>query len=208
MLAPVVDLLLPLGCGGCGAPVVGRAFCGSCTPRAVALALPPDPVALSPTVRAVGAFAYADVVAAAVRAVKVDGRHALLPHLATLLRRRVALPAVPRTWVPAHRSALRARGFDHARALAGDGAVELLERTARRADQAALDAAARRSSPAGSFAAIARVPPAVVLVDDVRTTGATALAAAGALQRGGARRVLLVTLAVGGDDARRAAGGT
>ena len=44
----------------------------------------------------------------------------------------------------------------------------------------------------------------MVLVDDVRTTGATATAAALALRAAGARRVLVVTFAVGGDEARRA----
>jgi predicted amidophosphoribosyltransferase len=43
------------------------------------------------------------------------------------------------------------------------------------------------------------VPAAVVLVDDVRTTGATATAAARALQVAGARRVLVVTFSVAVD---------
>ena len=46
----------------------------------------------------------------------------------------------------------------------------------------------------GAFLAT-RSPPAVVLVDDVYTTGATANAAASALRRAGARRVEVVTFA-------------
>jgi predicted amidophosphoribosyltransferase len=48
---------------------------------------------------------------------------------------------------------------------------------------------------AGAFVAHRRVPPRVVLVDDVYTTGATANAASSALRKGGARRVEVVTFA-------------
>jgi predicted amidophosphoribosyltransferase len=53
----------------------------------------------------------------------------------------------------------------------------------------------RRRNVAGAFVAQARVPPAVVLVDDVYTTGATVNAAAAALRKAGARRVEVVTFA-------------
>ena len=53
----------------------------------------------------------------------------------------------------------------------------------------------RRRNIAGAFLARGRVPARVVLVDDVYTTGATAGAAASALNKGGARRVEVVTFA-------------
>ena len=86
--------------------------------------------------------------------------------------------------------------------LAGMAAVPMLRRTVQRPDQTELSPAERRVSPQGCFVATGEVPPDVVLVDDVRTTGGTALAASGALLAAGARRVLVATLAVGGDDAR------
>ncbi|MGI8874273.1 MAG: hypothetical protein ACR2KP_08095 [Egibacteraceae bacterium] len=45
------------------------------------------------------------------------------------------------------------------------------------------------------------------MVDDVRTTGGTALAAAAALRTAGARRVLVATFAVAGQDARDSTSG-
>jgi predicted amidophosphoribosyltransferase len=48
---------------------------------------------------------------------------------------------------------------------------------------------------AEAFAAAARAPAAVGLVDDVYTSGATAAAAASALRKAGARRVEVVTFA-------------
>jgi predicted amidophosphoribosyltransferase len=61
--------------------------------------------------------------------------------------------------------------------------------------QRGLPLADRRRNMRGAFRPVGRAPPAVVLVDDVYTTGATVNAAASALRRGGARRVEVVTFA-------------
>jgi ComF family protein len=72
----------------------------------------------------------------------------------------------------------------------------LVERTHAVARQTELSRAERRRNVRGAFtAAQTRIPPAVVLVDDVYTTGATVDAAARALRRGGAARVVVVTFA-------------
>lgn len=203
----LVDLLLPPRCPGCAAPVAATGWCRPCRGRVRELRLPGGGRAfLGPGIQAVGAFAYAGVVAAALRAVKARGQHDAAAGLADLLHAALPLPAgVAITWVPASRRKLRGRALDLAELLAGPTAVPLLRRVAERPDQTALDAEQRRRSPAGAFAARGPVPRAVVLVDDVRTTGATARAAATALQQAGARRVLVATLAVGGDSARSAA---
>lgn len=61
--------------------------------------------------------------------------------------------------------------------------------------QRGLSFAERRSNVAGAFAAVARVPDRIVLVDDVYTTGSTVNACATALRRAGAERVDVICLA-------------
>ncbi|MPZ72446.1 MAG: hypothetical protein GEU74_04335 [Nitriliruptorales bacterium] len=202
----LLDALLPARCAACGAPAAG--WCGACRTAAEALRLPGGrPVLLSPRVAAVGVFAYDGVVRDAVRGLKIAGRHAAAATLGDAIR---SLPVIPRswtvTWVPSTRRRQRERGVEITRLLAGRDAVPLLRRVGERPDQTALTAMQRRRSPLGSFAPAGRVAGNVVLVDDVRTTGATATAAAQALLAAGAGRVLVATFAVGGDAVRRRGG--
>lgn len=200
----LLDTLLPPRCAACAAPA-GDGLCVRCTAEAAALRLPArDVTLLAGAVAAVGCYAYDGVVRDAVRGMKLGGRHAAAAPLGAELRRHPAVPPRwPVTWVPSSRRKLRQRGTEITRALAGPQALPLLRRTIDRPDQTTLDAQERRLSPRGVFAATGPAPADVVLVDDVRTTGATALAAAQALLDAGARRVLVATFAVGGDDARR-----
>lgn len=211
--ASLADLVAPLRCGGCLAPVPAGPvlLCPPCLAATQAARLPGlGWTRLRPGLLAVSAFAYTGPLAAALRRAKTPGGHGLAPGLALLLWQALrldpaalptALPAV-RTWVPSVPRTARTRARELPRVLAGPGAVALLGRRGNPPDQAGLDPVRRRVAPFGTFVARGPVPPAVVLVDDVRTTGATALAAAAALERAGARRVLLVTLALGGQDAR------
>src|SRR5262249_12127992 len=107
--------------------------------------------------------------------------------------------------VPLHVSRLRARGYNPtlplaprlARPTRPARAAHLLVRSRPTAEHAPLGADARRANVRGAF----RIRPrakltrdAVVLVDDVLTTGATADACARALRAAGARRVDVYTL--------------
>ena len=198
----LLDLLAPPCCAACAAPLSGQGvLCPRCLRELRHLELPDlGRVRLAAGVAAVGAYAYAGAIAAAIREIKAAGRHAAAGGLGALMRARLALPiaGVVTTWVPSTPARVRARGFELPRLLAGPDAVPLLRCRGERPDQTTLDVAARRLNPLGSFTALGRAPPAVVLVDDVRTTGATATAAGAALREAGARRVLVATLAVAG----------
>ncbi len=103
--------------------------------------------------------------------------------------------------VPLHLARLRERGFNQATALARHAGrwlgipldAALLERPRATQPQTELTAHERHENMIGAFRVVpgrgGRVPRHVALVDDVLTTGATAAAAAAALQAAGVERV-------------------
>jgi|YNPNPStandDraft_1061719.scaffolds.fasta_scaffold00288_11 ComF family protein len=107
--------------------------------------------------------------------------------------------------VPLHPRRLRQRGYNQAALLAREigwrtGLAvneEALCRTRATPPQMRLNAAARRQNIAGAFRCPdgSRLPPRVLLVDDVCTTGATLEACADALRASGASLVWALTLA-------------
>ena len=106
------------------------------------------------------------------------------------------------TFVPADSIRYMERGHNPAQRLAsGLGerwnlpVVTLLRRRPGVARQRGLTLAERRRNVRGLFQPTAPAPRAVVLVDDVYTSGATVSAAATALRKAGARRVEVVTFA-------------
>lgn len=205
-LALLADALVPVRCPGCGR-LAEPVMCPRCALAVEVLALDDlGATVLLDGVIAVGAFAYDGAVRDVVHGLKLSGRSAAAPGLGALVRARCAVPdpaEVATTWVPSAPSRRRERGVEVPQLLAGPGAVALLAAREGRADQTSLDARSRRRSARGAFRPLGPAPRSVILVDDVRTTGATATAAALALREAGARRVLVVTLAVAGDDARR-----
>jgi predicted amidophosphoribosyltransferase len=110
--------------------------------------------------------------------------------------------------VPLHPWRRLHRGFNHASDLAhalGPPVVGALWRTRATVPQAGLTAAARRRNVRGAFRLSPVLSPAarvsyldgriLVLIDDVRTTGATLESCAQVLKTAGAREVRAVTVA-------------
>jgi len=147
-----------------------------------------------------------------VHAFKYEGRRTLSTRLGKMMREAGtdlladAACVVP---VPLHPWRRFARGFNQAADLAGSldlPVVHALWRTRMTAPQTGLTAAGRRHNVRGAFSAsplllrrVCRsllVDRVVVLVDDVRTTGATLDACAGVLKRAGVTEVRALTVAL------------
>jgi ComF family protein len=144
---------------------------------------------------------------ALVRAMKFGGERAYARLLGTLLaRHRAALPidlpqlVVP---VPLHPGRLRQRGYNQAgeiarfaaRPLALSVDMKLLRRIRNTQAQSALPASERHANTRGAFIANRELAGLrIALVDDVITTGSTALAAAEALAAAGAAHIELWVL--------------
>jgi predicted amidophosphoribosyltransferase len=154
--------------------------------------------------RAAAAAAYDGPVRAALLAHKERGRLGLVRPLGRALAAAVLCldPATEIVLVPipSTRAAVRTRGHDHAMRLARSAAGtltrvgrpaqarRLLAPTRALGDQSGLDAAGRAVNRSGAFR-LAYPPPGgpIVLVDDVRTTGASLAEATRALMAAGVR---------------------
>jgi predicted amidophosphoribosyltransferase len=183
-------------CGRCQLQVRELPVAGC--PRCAAPRRPGHPCwpADAPIAGTVAALDYRGPVAAAIVSAKVAGAHAGWPPLAAMLARRVALapPAVDAvTWVRTAATRRRRRGVDHA---------ELLARAVAEALELPLVATLEaRAGPDGRdrYRATHRFPGSeLLLVDDVLTTGATAVRAATALLAAGAGRPHLAVVARAG----------
>ena len=154
----------------------------------------------------VAVFDYRFPVDRLVQRFKFAGELAVGRYLGERLARRVAAAPRPDLLVapPLAPRRLRARGFNQSvelarhvgRRLGVRMRADALEKTRETAPQQALGRRARRRNLRGAFRC--RIPVAglrVALVDDVRTTGATAREIARVLRRAGAREVLVWTVA-------------
>jgi predicted amidophosphoribosyltransferase len=210
----VLDLVLPLECGGCAAP--STRWCEACARE---LAMGPDaPRVVCPRVDpGVPVFAlgrYAGARRQAIVAMKDRGRTDLSAPLARAVALGVhrllvwGLLDVPLTIVPAPtRSwAARRRGGDPVSriAMVATGGhpditvVRALRMKALARDSAGLGSAARERNIAGRVLLTSRCVPAdgeVLLVDDIVTTGATARESVRVLQSVGARVSAVLALA-------------
>lgn len=187
----------PPHCSRCGdsllAAQTGQAVSCACADAASVIA----------QARAIGP--HEGALRAIVHALKYDGRRSIAPRLSGMMRACAtdllagADVAVP---VPLHHARQRQRGFNQADDLArhlGLPVFRALRRIRHTEVQAELHAAERQSNVAGAFATTTHTSAlrgtVVVLVDDVRTTGATLEACARVLKAAGVREVRVVTAA-------------
>jgi ComF family protein len=200
-VALVGELVAPTRCVACEQHVSPRVlFCSTCAVSVLAA------TGTEPASHAV--FEYGGAVATAIVRFKYAGRSDLGARFSAIMAAAAALVApevdlvVP---VPLHPRRLVERGFDQAALLAAPIARRLgiphaaraLLRTRATPPQASLDRAARAANVANAFRCSSRqvVGRRVLLVDDVRTTGATLSVCAEALRRGGAAHVRTLVLA-------------
>jgi ComF family protein len=187
-----IRVLGPSLCARCGAPTAWPVErCAECSGRRV------------PFRTARAAVAYEGPARALVACWKERGLRTVAAEAAGLVAAVVPRPAADAiAFVPGDRERTLWRGHATAEQLARVLAerwelpvAALLERTGRTPRQRGLSRTDRRANVRGSFRCVRAPPRAVVLVDDVYTTGATVSAAATELKRAGARAVDVVTFA-------------
>lgn len=225
MLAPLLDVMFPKRCAGCGSGP--WPFCDACRSELVVLSTPWCERCGAPAARPVAAcrdcppdaiaiarapFGFDGPIRRSIHRLKFGGWRAVADALGGAMAQawaEVAWTPSAVTWVPLSRERLAARGYDQARALAravaprlGVPAVPLVRRLGDPGPQARRGAAARREAMRGVFAAEG-VSGRVLLVDDVLTTGATGGACASVLLDAGAQAVGLLTAARAVSSVRR-----
>lgn len=194
-LSETLTLDLPGGCNRCGEPLFGSS-CGCA-----------DLPAIVDIARA--AAVYDGWVSAAVKRLKYDREPDRAVHLVDFLFPMLAAfghidALVP---VPLHLSRERDRGFNqsalmagHLSRMSGIAVAPMLERTRKTVSQTTLSGRKRRENVANVFTVSSSWQPRpglrYVLIDDVRTTGATLGACASELEAHGASRVGVLTFAL------------
>ena len=200
----VGELIAPTRCAACDGAVRQRSlFCAPCA-STIERAGAGDGRGTH-----VAAFEYGGAVATAIGRLKYEDRADLAPRLARAMAEAAQAFSgaidlvVP---VPLHPRRLAERGYDPAALLAAPVARRLgvpsrpcaLARMRETPQQVVMDRASRLLNVAGAFAVREHTTVAgarVLLVDDVRTTGATLDGCARALHEVGARAVLALVLA-------------
>jgi predicted amidophosphoribosyltransferase len=204
--ADMLDLVLPLECGGCGAP--STRWCPACARQLAIKADEPHLITprVDPSVPVLSLGRYAGARREAIVAVKEHGRADLIAPLAAALHAGVerlltwGVLGTPLTIVPAptRRSAARRRGGDPVTrmaraATAGLHDVDVVQALRLRAlvrDSVGLSSADRERNIAGRVKItkpIGVLAREVLVVDDIVTTGATACESVRVLRIAGAQ---------------------
>lgn len=193
MLAQLFRSLVPPRCIGCGRP--DAVLCDACRSE---LGPPTEGARFAFVDRVLCPWDYDGAARKLILDLKLRGLAAAADPLAagmTEFALRKGLAAAWITWVPCRAADRRRRGFDHAEVLARRVARGLglprrlaLARVGAALDQAGLSAAQRARNLEGAFAC-GGADGAVLLIDDLVTTGATASACARVLRASGASRV-------------------
>jgi len=184
------DLVLPLECGGCGAPSIR--WCPACAQELAVHLDQPHLITprVDPGVPVLSLGRYAGARREAIVAVKEHGRADLIGPLAVALRAGLerlltwGVIETPLTVVPAPtgRSSARRRGGDPVTRMARAAATDLrdvhvtqaLRLRAMVRDSVGLSGGDRQRNIAGRVKIIRPVAGEVLVVDDIVTTGATA----------------------------------
>lgn len=205
LLHNVLDLIFPPRCSGCGR--VDTRWCARCAQNLAAVPLAMDAVRLLGLDALVATGEHSGQLQRAVQALKYEG----VLQVAEPLAQRMIRVIDAQNWrfdrvlaVPLHRRRLAQRGYNQAKALAHiiaqhyqlPLADDLLTRQRDTRTQVGLNRPQRIANMEGAFL----VTPTklqgqrILLVDDVRTTGATISACAQALRSAGASRVYGITV--------------
>jgi predicted amidophosphoribosyltransferase len=208
----VLDLILPLECGGCGAP--STRWCDACATELSVAAEQPHVVnpRIDPQVPVFALGRYVGARRQAILAMKEHGRGDLVAPLARALAVGVhrlltwGMVETPLTIVPAptRRSAARRRGGDPVARLARAAVaghpdvavVPALRLKALARDSVGLGTSARERNIAGRVLMCGQPPRTeVVIVDDIVTTGATARESVRTLQAAGIQVAAVLAIA-------------
>lgn len=192
------DLRMPLdGCPDCGGIMDENGTCPRCQSFG--------------TLQARSVWKHALVARTLVHRLKFNGtKEAAAPMIAAMAEMIQTMQLPEDTWITCvtmPQKRLRERGIDHARVLAEGVAQELhmpfrsvLHRVHDRKlhTQQGLDGTTRAENVKNTFACTESIHGTVLLIDDVLTTGATALECVRALTDAGADRVITITATRGG----------
>ncbi len=201
----LVNLVFPPMCVNCGR--AGSLLCSICWEEAVVFAN--EPATPLPELDGIVSLAvHTGAVREAIHALKYEAVKEIAQPLAEQLAPRILWTFDAIVPVPLHAARLQERGYNQAQLIAEAlGNVmncpvspHMLRRDKFTTSQVGLNAVERQANVEDAFAVQGAVVPRVLLVDDVRTTGATLCACASALRGAGVTTVYGATVSVAADN--------